>query len=633
MLTEQFYDLLDKELETIISEYEEDIRIKKLNQVNQQKSYALLIWFLKFYAPYQTLFQHAITDGKDDSSCDLIFKTREEGSFVYYVVQSKWNVKTKLITLGKESAKISSDEVKKAIIDFESVLKKDKKRGSNELFNQKLDELSQHLAEPEGKVKFIFLGLLHNNDNLNENINNFQKSYSPHIKLEIIDIERLKRDYIEFNYKKIKVENPLRYKYNNPEYESLNLPIERILDWEGKGDHLRLTNPYQSYMFFVKPKAIYELFAKYEFGLFFSNVRNPLPASNYNEAIVQTLLEQPDMFWYYNNGITAITKSMKPIGFRSESIELTGLQVINGAQTVYSIYEAYENAHSEQRASMNKDAKVALRLIQSTNQVVNLEITRYTNSQNPMEARDFWANDPIQIQLQEESFKTKYWYERRRGEFRTVPTDITVLNNEVTALSYLAFCEQKPVIPILKPNSVFKSAKNGIYNTVFNKEASFENLLASHLMWQWMLEYLKDFVKKSKKTDSLSLVSEELFEATQRLHGWLALALSKPFAEEYLKATYPNDNKNINIYSFINEAITQQKKDKINTLKRILIYSFQTVKKDLKRLIQSENENQLIQMERAIKEPSFYEQLRAQYLSKPSFIAALKTRVDKIANT
>ncbi len=631
MLTEQFYDLLDKELETIIVEYEEDIRIKKLNQVNQQKSYALLIWFLKFYAPYEILFQQAITDGKDDSSCDLIFKRREEGSIIYYVVQSKWNAKTKLMTAGKESAKINSDEVKKAIVDFESVLKKNKKRGSNELFNQKLDDLNQHLAEPEGKIKFIFLGLLAKNESLDENINNFQKAYSPYIKLEIIDIERLKRDYIEFNYKKIRVMNPLRHKYNDPETDTFNLPIERMLDWDGKGDHLRITNPYESYMFFVKPKTIFELFTKYEFGLFFSNVRNPIPEPNYNEAIVQTLLQQPDMFWYYNNGITAITRSMKPIGFRSESIQLTGLQVINGAQTVYSIYAAYQNASYEQIRAMDDEAKIALRLIRSTNQSVNLEITRYTNSQNPMEARDFWANDSIQIHLQEESFKTKYWYERRRGEFRSVPEGVTVLNNEAIVLSYLAFYEQKPVIPILKPNSIFKPAKNGIYDTVFHKATSFDNFLASHFMWQWMIEYLKDFVKKSKKTDSLSLVSEELFVSTQRIHGWLALSLSKSFVEEYLKASYPNDNKNINIYSFINDAVTQQKKDKILFLKKILIYSFQVVKKDLKAAISSENESQLVQIEQAMKEPSFYEHLRARYLSKASFIAALKARVDKIS--
>lgn len=633
MLTEQFYDLLDKELETIISDNEEDICIKKLNQVNQQKSYALLIWFLKFYAPIEILFKQAITDGKEDSSCDLIFKGREDGSFIYYVVQSKWNAKTKLMTGGKEAAKISSDEVKKAIVDFESVLKKNKKRGSNELFNEKLDELNLHLAESEGKVKFIFLGLLSKDDSLNENINNFQNTYSPYVKLEIIDIERLKRDYIEFNYKKIKVTNPLRHKYNDPETETFNLPIERTLDWDGKGDHLRITNPYESYMFFVKPKTIFELFTKYEFGLFFSNVRNPLPASNYNEAIVQTLLQQPDMFWYYNNGITAITRSMKPIGFRSESIQLTGLQVINGAQTVYSIYAAYKDASYEQIRAMNDEAKIALRLVRSTNQAVNLEITRYTNSQNPMEARDFWANDPIQIRLQEESFKTKHWYERRRGEFRTAPTGIAILNNEETALSYTTFCQQNPLLAILKSHLIFKPAKNGIYDRVFDSETSFEPLLASHLMWQWMIEYLKDFVKKSKKTDSLSLVSEELFVATQRLHGWLALALSKPFVEAYLKASYPNDNKNINIYSFINEAITQQKKDKITVLKKILIYSFQIVKKDLKGLVQNENENQMAAIEQAMKDAFFYEHLRARYLSKPSFMAALKARVDKIANT
>ena len=131
----------------------------------------------------------------------------------------------------------------------------------------------------------------------------------------------------------------------------------------------------------------------------------PLPQSNYNQAIVDTLNKKPEMFWYFNNGITAISKMIKPVGFDSQIAELRGLQIINGAQTVYSVYSAYKNANEGQREIMDLETKINLRLIRSNNDDMNLEITRYTNSQKPMEARDFWANDEVQIRLQEESFK------------------------------------------------------------------------------------------------------------------------------------------------------------------------------------------------------------------------------------
>jgi hypothetical protein len=134
-------------------------------------------------------------------------------------------------------------------------------------------------------------------------------------------------------------------------------------------------------------------------------VSTPLPQSNYNQAIVDTLNKKPEMFWYFNNGITAISKMIKPVGFDSQIAELRGLQIINGAQTVYSVYSAYKNANEGQREIMDLETKINLRLIRSNNDDMNLEITRYTNSQKPMEARDFWANDEVQIRLQEESFK------------------------------------------------------------------------------------------------------------------------------------------------------------------------------------------------------------------------------------
>ena len=50
MLTEDFYKLIDGELIEILEKYKEDTYIKKnKSAINNQKAYALLIWFLDFY--------------------------------------------------------------------------------------------------------------------------------------------------------------------------------------------------------------------------------------------------------------------------------------------------------------------------------------------------------------------------------------------------------------------------------------------------------------------------------------------------------------------------------------------------------------------------------------------------------
>lgn len=532
MLNEQFYDILDKELDDLIIENNTDIQNKKLNLITQQKSYVLLIWFLQFYSNKKSLYEEFITDGKDDSSCDIIFNEKDKnGVETFYIVQSKWNKKPES-SPNKEPAKVNSDEVKKAIIDFESILQKNKQLGNNHLFNQKFNELHQHLIKDNGNVKFIFLSLLSNNEQIGEHILNFERKYEPNIKLEIIDIDRLKRDYIEFKYKQIKVTTPLQYQYYQAEKSKIFLAIERIPEALGKGDHLKVNRPYESYIFLIKPKTIYELFEKYGFSLFFSNVRNPLSESNYNQAIADTLKNKPDMFWYFNNGITAITSLINPFGVHSEQISVSGLQIINGAQTVYTIYTTYKNSNIGEREIMDAEARISLRIISSANKETNLEITRYTNSQNPMSERDFLANDEIQIRLQEESFKTEYWYERRRGEFRNKPEGVSIIPNYIFASIYLT-CELGELIPNIESLDTFfiSSNKSGFYEKVFlaNKELSFKDFLANLHLFNTFF----NFFNKDNPSNPFTLTP--------------FVSLTKIILIKYLNKKYNND-LNINLY-------------------------------------------------------------------------------------
>ncbi|MCS3353542.1 AIPR family protein [Bacteroides thetaiotaomicron] len=68
------------------------------------------------------------------------------------------------------------------------------------------------------------------------------------------------------------------------------------------------------------------------------------------------------MFWYYNNGLTAITYLLPEIRNEAEIATVTGLQIINGAQTVYSIYKAYKDASPVKRQIMDSESFVTLRI-------------------------------------------------------------------------------------------------------------------------------------------------------------------------------------------------------------------------------------------------------------------------------
>ena len=106
-----FYDKLDAELNEVISENPQDVRLHKGDDATR-KAYALLIWFLKFYGK-RPIYNLNITDGDGDTSCDIIFSTKDVvGQKVFYVIQAKWNTRKNCIeTLDSKSFKSTLDDL------------------------------------------------------------------------------------------------------------------------------------------------------------------------------------------------------------------------------------------------------------------------------------------------------------------------------------------------------------------------------------------------------------------------------------------------------------------------------------------------------------------------------------------
>lgn len=476
MTNTAFYEVIDAELEELLEKNQEDSHIQKhRNSVNNQKSYALLIWFLEFYGR-KSNYADFITEGKNDYSCDIIFDGKDKfDEKVFYIVQSKWN---SVKNIQKDADR---DEILKAISDFSTILR-GHKVSQKDTLTQKLSELDQHLKN-NGEVRFIFLSLAEYNGGADENISAFVES-DDKISFDVIDIRRLRADYIDRVYKKIDPLNPLE-RYPNPEESPIEIEIA-----QDNGNFIKIDKPFEAYMLLLRPSSVYHLFDEYGFALFYKNVRNPLLQSKFNEQIEKTAKENPAYFWYYNNGITGITFLLPSIGKKAKKIKITGLQIINGAQTVYSIYKAYREASPTKRMQMDNEALLTLRLLKSGGKDFDLNVTRFTNSQNPVQDRDFCANDEVQVRLQNASYSTKVWYEKRRGEFRTTPPGILKVPNYVLANTYLAYHLQDPVSVIknfakgLRINkdlnfTSHRDHEDGMYEKIFNSNTSFEDMLCS----------------------------------------------------------------------------------------------------------------------------------------------------------
>ena len=198
---------------------------------------------------------------------------------------------------------------------------------------------------------------------------------------------------------------------------------------------------------------------------------------------------------------------------------------------------------------MDSEALITLRLLKSGGDTFDLNVTRYTNSQNPVQDRDFCANDDIQVRLQNESFKTNFWYEKRRDEFREVPEGVREISNVIFANCYLAYHLQEPVNVI---NNVIqmretgkdllfvshKDNRDGLYEKIFNKESKFEDFLTSF--------YLMLILSNEADFD---------FEDTFGNSSYHLLSFFKIVFTKYLKLKYSqNINVNLHIQELYNKS-------------------------------------------------------------------------------
>lgn len=162
------------------------------------------------------------------------------------------------------------------------------------------------------------------------------------------------------------------------------------------------------------------------------NVRTFLQArGKVNQGIRKTLLEQPDRFLAYNNGISATAEEIRlvPVEGGGQGVAwVKNLQIVNGGQTTASIHQAVKRDGADV-AGVMVQTKLSVVTPASVAEVVPL-ISRYANSQNKVNEADFSANDPFHVRIQALSRtvwaparvggqrQTRWFYERARGQYQ-----------------------------------------------------------------------------------------------------------------------------------------------------------------------------------------------------------------------
>lgn len=496
----RFDDVLKEGIEKYLSEK----GFTNPNSASQhQRGKALSDFYLNeigtyLYKIYEDDIRNNICDGKGDLGIDFILKRDDS----WLIFQSKYR---------GGSSRIDADEIAgffqihARISDPEYVDKN---------ANSTLKEILEDFI-PSDSVEYVFI----TNDKLSDYVySEFKRlkeqneTINEHLSFELKGNAELKSDY----------------KSVVSEGESITdeviINIESLFDsfTENKrgayfdlSDVIDKERRYKSVLCTIKGTTLKNLWQQHKSRLFNYNIRGFLGENGINKKMKETLANEPDKFYFYNNGISAICTDVVPIldGTELKSLKCTNFSIINGAQTTTTIGKYKNPIHLA-------DVRVLLKITKAEDykkeKGLNKKIITYNNSQTIIKVSDFRSNDDIQIFLETKlegytyrgtipNKRIRYIRKRVKTDKKKDILDITI---ETLARALYVF-DNDPILIFKGTKYLFDTESNsgGKYWTVFGEngqEVEFydtkrtDKVIAIYFLWTKIEEKIKATGKQIK---------------------------------------------------------------------------------------------------------------------------------------
>ncbi|HEZ5614681.1 TPA: AIPR family protein [Neisseria meningitidis] len=163
-----------------------------------------------------------------------------------------------------------------------------------------------------------------------------------------------------------------------------------------------IQQPYKAYYGQIKAEKLFSLWNTHKHKLVEKNIRRFKGETSVNQSLKKTLYDNPEHFFYFNNGITFLCNSIVEIGSRNSNrqtgkFKVQGLSIINGAQTVGVIgsksFEFYQQHPIHVFATFL--------CLNGTPDDFSIEVTQARNRQNAVSLEDFASLDDNQIRLRD----------------------------------------------------------------------------------------------------------------------------------------------------------------------------------------------------------------------------------------
>lgn len=378
-----------KQIEQDIVEYKS--KFKYIKNINKDE-WAFNYWVLdKLFYEDEELIEEKIID-YHDMGIDS-FEFYEETKDLYLIQNKYYN----------DTTSLSPDYVKNDFL----------LRPLNALKNgtySKSKELQNIFTKYKNNTEFtVYLQLYVTNKNKSKEIDSYIKKFNLNdssYRAEIFYLDDIEKKY-----------------YNDIKQTKMNITVQ--IESINKGTILnintedyKLENVLDARYVFVPVTSIYRVYRdslEKNYPIFDMNIREFLGSTGVNKNIYNTLIDEKDRknFFYYNNGITLICEEMTKINTkhsrnnRNVFFNVKNPQIVNGCQTVNSIYEVLKNVDPNDLEKDYKDAFVMLKILQIDRKNENEEklyknIVKFNNSQNSIDEKTFVANTSVFVRLQQE---------------------------------------------------------------------------------------------------------------------------------------------------------------------------------------------------------------------------------------
>ena len=434
-----------------------------------------------------TVASQALIDGSDDKKCDLVFVDTDKRSAI--IAQAYFAQTQKKAAPANKASDLNTTIPWLLSMDIELV---------PERIKYAAIELRQALESSSiDTIEFWFVHNLPESENVKKELaaveNSAKTSISaryPDSKCDEIRAIEIGRETLERWYRETKA----------------HILVSETLSLQIPGGYRLDTEEWSAYTTAVPAKWLYELYRKHKTDLFSANYRDYLGSRqsdrNINNGIKRSAENQPDQFWVFNNGITALVNSFElDLDDEKKEIRIDGISIVNGAQTTGAI-GSLDNSPDE-------NAMVPIRFIECADAEIVQEIVRYNNSQNRMRPSDFRSTDDIQKRLRQEFDKHKakviYSGGRRGGADDAIRRRQNRIPSDTVTQALTAF-HGDPIRAYKYKSRIWDEDK--YYTKVFNDQTHAGHILFVYSLHKTILDTKEQLTEKVKSGTKLTTTEQ-----------------------------------------------------------------------------------------------------------------------------